>query len=304
MNTKDYPYFRFPFVEFNKAQEAVIPHITGNNNIVVSFATSAGKTVLAEAAFGYHLQTNKFIKCVYTCPFKALGYQKYEEWSKNEQFSKYGVMINQGDMSAEKTDFEINRLLILTNECFDSKTRNEQNYEWIKSIGCLVIDEAHMLGQKGRGDKIEAFLMRFTAINKEARIIMLSATMSNIGDIAEWIKKLNGKETIKVFSNWKPNKVTTRFITFSDEKEKIKSIIESVKEAGFNEKIIIFVHSKFVGADIIKALKKKNIRCAFHNASLPYKKRASLEEEFNSTYSSLNVLVSTSTLSSGVNMGM
>jgi helicase len=76
------------------------------------------------------------------------------------------------------------------NQYFDVKTRNYAYHNWLNKTSCLVIDEAHLIGQKGRGDAIEASLMRFTEKNKNARLILLSATMENEVVVAKWIKKL------------------------------------------------------------------------------------------------------------------
>ena len=67
--------------------------------------------------------------------------------------------------------------------------------------------------------------------------------------------------------------------------------------------MIVFVHSKITGADIVKKLRSRGIRSAFHNASLSAGKRKKIEEAFNDMESGLNTLVSTSTLGSGVNIG-
>ena len=66
---------------------------------------------------------------------------------------------------------------------------------------------------------------------------------------------------------------------------------------------MVFVHSTITGAAIAKRLKSEGVRAAFHNASLAPAKRKKIEETFNSPDSGLNILVSTSTLSAGVNIG-
>jgi replicative superfamily II helicase len=193
----------------------------------------------------------------------------------------------------------------LTTESFDVKTRNIESNEWLKNVSCIVVDEAHIIGQEKRGGSIEATLMRFTKINPKARLILLTATLENADEMTTWIKSLNGKQTIKLKSDWRPKKIKKFFCFFDrDEKElesKIK-IIKSIVNKSHCEKIIVFVHSKRLGNEIMSELRKSGIRCAFHNASLNQEKRRMIETEFNSKISGLNVLISTSTLAAGVNL--
>jgi len=309
MKTSEYKYFNFPFYEFNKAQSAVIPHITRDINLVVSFPTATGKTAIAEAAFGYYLQTMQNSKCIYASPYRSLSMQKQSDWMEDLQLSRYGIVINTGDHLADTSEFEAARLIILTTESFDSKTRNKQQYSWLKKVICVVIDEAHLLGMKGRGDSVEAVLMRFTELNSAARIILLSATMSNAEELSAWLKMLNGKETLKVTSRWRPTRIRTQFHTFDEyDKEswanRIKMTVELIQSIPDSEKVIVFVHSKRLGRELAALIRRAGVACAFHNADLSHSKRKQIEKAFDDPLSGLNVIVSTSTLASGVNIGV
>jgi len=305
MQTREYEYFEFPFNNFNKAQAAAIPHIPTETNLVISFPTATGKTALAEAAFGFHFKTSPNSKCVYVSPYRSLSMQQYNAWKENAQFSKHGIVLSIGDRFACKEDFDSNRLIILTTESFDSKTRNQSQHKWLKEITCIVFDEAHLLGTKGRGDNVEVSLVRFTKLNPKARIILLSATMENAGELSSWLKSLNKKTTLKIVSTWRPSKIVTRFYTFDDEKtwEKKIELAKQLATTPRGEKIVVFVHSKKLGKEITKAVRKKGFICEFHNANLSHSRRKAIEEAFDNVRSGLDILVSTSTLSSGVNLG-
>lgn len=299
MWTWEFPYYEYSFDKFNKTQSAIVPHLTKNANLVVSSGTATGKTSLMAGCFAYHLK-NSDKRMVFIAPLKSLSSEIYEEWRKDEQLFEYGIGIDTSDYKTSKEDLLNNRILILTNESFDAKTRNPEN-RWIEEIGCLVVDEAHLLGQKGRGDCLEALLMRFTKTNTESRIIFLSATMSNGKQIAKWLKSLNGKSTLNITSNWRPVKLSFSFdiaYRWDDKIDAIKKIIEKNPY----EKILIFVNSKKFGKELMKRLKKNYILSAFHNASLSQKKRSEIEKLFIDRYSGLQVLVSTTTLACGVNV--
>lgn len=298
MRTIDYPWFHPPFPDFNQAQSAAVPFLDKDVNLVISFATATGKTVLAECCFGYHL-TNGDGRVAYVCPFKSLASEKYDSWVKEEQLGKYGVALWSSDSEDDGRD---GRLVVSTLESFDMKTRSVGWDEWMRSFECVVVDEAHIIGEDGRGAAVEASLMRLSKVNPKARIVLLSATMGNSIELAKWVKGLNGKVTKCVTSSWRPTKVDTFYHVIGDYGEKVSKAVELAKSVSFR-KTIVFVHSKITGAEIVKKLRSSGVRAVFHNASLSLSKRKKIEEVFNDSNSGLNVLVSTSTLGSGVNMG-
>ena len=303
MKTSEFPYYSPPFAEYNIVQAKVVPHLDKDENIVVSFATATGKTVLAECCFAYHLQADPVCKVVYVCPYRSLGAEKYESWKSNSQLSRYGVLLSTGDTDVRIGDYDSSRLIITTSESFDSKTRSGAHRDWLKNVACVVFDEAHLLGSKHRGSAVEMSMIRMAGVNSSARLILLSATMSNTGEIARWVKSLNGKKTISAESSWRPVKVEIECHTVSDLDEKMDKAVELAKEAS-KVKTIVFVHSKIVGSGLTKRLRSVGVRAVFHNAGIPATKRKKMEDTFSNRMSGLNVLVSTSTLSAGVNLAI
>jgi len=301
VRTSVFPWFSPPFDEYNVAQSAAVPFLDKDVNMVVSFSTAVGKTVLAECAFAYHLATDQDCRVAYVCPFRSLAAEKYREW-KEGHFGRYGVVLGTGDTNAGLEEFMASRLALVTNESFDSKTRLGRWSQWIGSLSCVVFDEAHLMSIKGRGGALEASMMRFSGQRPEARLVLLSATMSNAMDVARWVKSLNGKPTKCVTSSWKPAVIVTEVEDVEGIEAKIKRAAELAKSES-DRKVVVFVHSKVTGAEIVKRLRKVGVRSAFHNASLAPSRRRRLEEMFNDRESGLNVLVSTSTLGSGVNIG-
>lgn len=308
MKTYEYPYYLCNFPEFNTAQNAVVPFFDKDVNLICSLCTGVGKTAIAECIFGYHLNTELNSKVIYVSPFKSIGGQKLDDWSKNDQLSKFGILLCDGDNNPKKEEWKRKRIITITYESLDSRTRNN-DCDWLKDVSCVVFDEAHMLGQKDRGSKIESCLMRLTLINPKIRIVFLSGTMGNVIELAKWVKSLNGKETRAINSDWKPIKTILNFHCYDDsstfktaQKDKLNLIYSVIKEKYQQEKIIIFVHSKKMGETLIEFLKRKKIRCGFHNASVSKKIRSQLEKEFNREDSGFNLLISTSTLSTGTNL--
>jgi replicative superfamily II helicase len=301
VKTIAFSYYQPSFAEYNVAQSAAIPYLDKDMNLVISFATAAGKTVLAECCFAYHLKTNENSKVAYVCPFKSLASEKYQAWQNEPQLSKYGLVMGTSDTDTEVAEYYAARLAVVTTESFDSKTRSASYREWIGSLSCVCFDEAHLLGDKGRGSALEASIMRIARENPRARLVLLSATMSNAIEIAKWVKSLNGKDTKCITSAWRPVKVEKEYHIVSDSEEKVEKAIELAAK-NKDMKTIVFVHSKITGAIILKRLRACGVRCVFHNASLSLSRRKKIEERFSDRMSGLNVLISTSTLGAGVNL--
>jgi len=304
MKTSDYPHYQCPFPAFNVAQAAVVPWLDKDVNVVVAFNTAVGKTALAECAFGYHLK-QPASKVVYISPFKGISDEKYRQWKADPVFAPCGVLLNTGDVRhVARTEYDKNRFLIFTAEAFDVRTRSPVHYDWLRRVACLAYDEAHLISTD-RGGKMEAALIRFTAMNPDCRLLALSATMSNGMDLARWLKALNGKTTKFVESDWRPCPIHYDFHMLDGRAASGSLVAKAVELArrSATDKTILFVHSKKVGQQLVYALRNAGIPTAFHNASLPARKRAKLEKDFDDPVSGLDVLVSTSTLSAGVNIG-
>lgn len=301
METTEFKYYQFPFYKFNQVQEACLPLVPLSCNIILSSATASGKTVIGIAAMSYELQKNEKSKVVYISPYKGISNEKLGEWEKDEQLSKYGLIINTGDRQAKKEDFINNRIIIITSESLESKFRNKN--EWLKDVSLFVFDEGHLLGQDGRGSCIESLIMMISKM--DARIIMLSGTMENSIDIAKWIKEISKKETKHIKSNWRPNKLVRKIHLYEAYKDKIENKLKELDKVletrKFSEKVLIFVHSIEMGKMVQKHLGRKYY-VGFHNALLNERKRKDLEELFRDEFSDLNILISTSTLAAGVNL--
>jgi len=300
MKTSDFIYRKFPFDEFNKAQVLAVKSADQDVNLVISMPTASGKTAIIEAIFGFHTETDNK-KLLYICPFKSLAEEKYDDWHLDEQFKKNHPVIVCGDRDFDKDKFFKSRMAIMTIESFDAKTRNYP--EWFRDVGAIVADEAHILSTKRRGAALESAIIRASTINPSARLVLVSAEIGNNIEIAKWLKHLNGKSTKSINSSWRPNYISYEFEPLPyGYYEVFKAILEKIKETPKDKKIIVFVHSKKIGKYINDELRKKKIKSLFHNGSLSGKERKKIEELFSQCDSNLNVIISTSTLSTGVNL--
>ncbi len=167
-------------------------------SILVSAPTASGKTLIATIAILNYLSKNSG-KVVYLSPLRALAAEKYNEFKKIEKVSlgkKIKVQISTGDFESADNKLEKSNVLILTNEKMDSIIRHGS--ECTDDIGLVIADEIHLIGDQDRGPTLEMILTKLKLLEKSPQIIALSATITNVNEISEW---LNCK---LVENDWRP----------------------------------------------------------------------------------------------------
>lgn len=309
--TLNFKYGNYPFEVFNPVQSTIYPHIGNDKNAVIAASTSAGKTVIAEmfACYTIHEKHEKF---VYLCPLKALAQEKIDDWTDpKHHFSKLKTSICTGDYQiTDKRLQELNEsnIVIMTSEMMNHRVRmlNSEKSEFLKDVGVVVVDESHLLTVEGRGDDLETALMRLTGFNKNIKVVLLSATMPNVNDLAGWLTKLTDRDTLILESTYRPCKLTIHYEKYEDGGGNSLSETTMMEEAlnlvfkYENDKFIVFVHSKRLGHNVLRYFQDNNVYCDFHYADLNKEKRNSIENSFKNK-NGLRVLVATSGLAAGVN---
>ncbi|PVU88581.1 hypothetical protein BB559_005515 [Furculomyces boomerangus] len=176
-------------------------------NFVLGAPTGSGKTGVMELSFFRMLSqpnnTNK--KAIYIAPLKALCSERFKDWSN--RFSKIGIESVEltGD-SDDVSSYTMSKstLVIATPEKWDVYSRKwKKKPNHMKNYELLMIDEIHTL-QEPRGSVIEVIVNRMKEINNNIRIVAVSATISNIQDISNWIgnndpNKNNSKTPAHIF---------------------------------------------------------------------------------------------------------
>lgn len=312
--TKSYPFATFPFEKFNPVQSRLAEYYDKENNAVIAAATSAGKTVCAEMFMSHEIR-KRGGKAMFLAPLRALAQEKIDDWtSPKHHWADKKIVICTGDykMTPELREKLVESdVIIMTSEMLNSRGRNNksENNSWIKDVGTLVIDESHLLTVPGRGDHLEAGLMKFTEINPKARLVLLSATMPNVGEIADWVSySLTGRDTVLLSSTYRPCPLTFHYEKYWDgersyeenELQKVHTAL-GIVEYYEQDKFIVFAHTKKTGEQMKLSLQRAGIECEYHNADLEKDKRVALERRFKED-PKLRVIVATSTLAWGLNM--
>lgn len=312
INTADCPVAKFPFEQFNPVQSRVFEFYNKDCNALIAAATSAGKTVVAEMFAADEIRTRGG-KAMYLSPLKALSQEKIDDWKEPEHhFQDLKLAICTGDYRLtldRKKELAESNIILMTTEMLNSCCRNykSEKNEFLQDIGTIVVDESHLLCVPGRGDKLEVGLLKLTEINPNIRIVFLSATMPNVKEIADWLSHLNNKDTYVLESKYRPCPLKVHYLTYNDspwkyeakEMEKCSVALDLVTQ-NFEDKFLIFAHTKRTGDMMVKLLQQFSIDCEFHNADLDKSKRIKLENKFRND-PKFRVLIATSTLAWGIN---
>jgi len=185
---------KFEIDDFQK--EAISNVVDGHDTLVVA-PTGSGKTYIATQAIGAFLQLKT--KAVYTTPLKALSNTKYNELKKTfEPDFKVGLLT--GDRKIEG-DADV---VVATTEIY----RNEL-YKDVPRYSLVVLDEVHFIADAQRGPVWEESIILSPT---SSTLLMLSASISNAKEIAEWIGEVRGKPCKIVIKKDRPVELRFGFL--------------------------------------------------------------------------------------------
>ncbi len=203
----------FGFEEFNRMQREALPGIfESDHNVVASAPTASGKTALAELAICKTLSEGG--TALFIAPLRALTNEKESEWERFEELG-YSVYVVSGERDLNPRRAERADVLVTTPEKADSATRKHDSarYSFITDIDCIVIDEVHLLDSEKRGAVLEVTVSRLRRL-QDPRVVALSATMPNIGDVAEWLDA-PPETTYEFGDEYRPVELETGVKTYS-----------------------------------------------------------------------------------------
>ncbi|MCX8178604.1 MAG: DEAD/DEAH box helicase [Candidatus Aenigmarchaeota archaeon] len=185
----------FGFEKLNPVQKLAVDRgLMSQKNMIISAPTASGKTLCAFMAGLNCFLTNK--KMIYLCPLVALAQEHYNNFKERAEKLGIKVALSIGDLDSSDPWLRDYDWIICSNEKADSLIRH--GADWINEIGLIVVDEIHMLTDHSRGPTLEILLTRMKKILPNAQIIGLSATISNVKELAEWL------DAEKIESEWRP----------------------------------------------------------------------------------------------------
>ncbi|OQX63855.1 MAG: ATP-dependent DNA helicase [Desulfococcus sp. 4484_241] len=155
---------------------------TKNADCIVTAPTGAGKTWIAEQVIRSMLSEGR--KTWYASPLKALSNSIYELFSTIFGEEMTGILT--GDRKENpNAPVIVGTTEILRNQLYDSMYEGKD-----LDTDFVIMDEAHFLGDEDRGVVWEETIIY---LPKRIPILMLSATIGNPDEIAQWLSSIRDK---------------------------------------------------------------------------------------------------------------
>ncbi|GAC1338798.1 MAG: DEAD/DEAH box helicase [Candidatus Dormibacteria bacterium] len=177
----------FPLDDF---QVEALHELEASRGVLVSAPTSSGKTVVAEYAIWRCLRAPVALRrsldqpdrVIYTTPLKALSNQKFHDLQ-----DRYGE-ANVGLVTGEHTINDGAPVVVMTTEILRNVIYDEPAR--LDLVADVVLDEVHYIDDYPRGTVWEEIIV---SAPQHIRFIGLSATISNVAEVAAWMSELRGR---------------------------------------------------------------------------------------------------------------
>ena len=160
-------------------------HLAGGQDVLVAAPTGAGKTIVGEFAVHLALATGR--KAFYTTPIKALSNQKYLELSAVHGADRVGLLTGDQTINGE-ADVVVMTTEVLRNMIYARSAT-------LDGLGYVVMDEVHYLADAARGGVWEEVIL---LLAPDARLVSLSATVSNAEEFGRWLTEVRGPTAVVV----------------------------------------------------------------------------------------------------------
>lgn len=189
-----------PHPSFNPVQAAAVPEVLeGRGHLVVVAPTGAGKTPIGMVAALEAYARGR--KAAWLVPQRSLT----DELDRDLQlWRSRGLRVVRltGEAAVDTELIRSADVWVATTEKFEAICRAGSLRDSLAEVGCLVVDEIHLLGDPTRGAVLEALLARVREDSEGTRIVGLSATVANAEEVARWL----GARLLR--TTWRPTRLT------------------------------------------------------------------------------------------------
>lgn len=177
---------QLPYAPYTVQEEALLAWFESDRGVLVCAPTGMGKTLIAEAALFEALHTRQ--TAYYTTPLIALTEQKFREmqqaavrWGFRED--DVGLVTGNRSVNPHAT------VLVVVAEILLNRLLHPDAFDFSK-VSSVVMDEFHSFNDPERGIVWELSL---ALLPKHIRLLLLSATVGNIGEFLVWLNHAHGR---------------------------------------------------------------------------------------------------------------
>ena len=174
-----------PFT-LDQFQREAIELLERSRGVLVAAPTSSGKTLVAEYPMWRRLRAPEQLRrpharVIYTSPLKALSNQKFHDLRERYGAASIGLVTGEHSVN-DGAAVVVMTTEILRNVLYDEPAR-------LDLVSDVVLDEIHYIDDHPRGTVWEEIIIETPG---HVRLIGLSATISNVEEVAAWISGLRG----------------------------------------------------------------------------------------------------------------
>ncbi|XP_075164699.1 mutagen-sensitive 301 [Haematobia irritans] len=166
-----------------------LPAIRKRKNLIYALPTSGGKTLVAEILMLREVVCREK-NVLFILPYVSIVQEKVSA------MSPFAIAL----------DFIVDEYTAGKGRCPPVKRRKRRSIfiasiekgavlfdslieaERANEIGLVVVDELHLIGERGRGAYLEAFLTKIMYLNAKIQIVGMSATIGNLSEISQFLK--------------------------------------------------------------------------------------------------------------------
>jgi len=168
--------------ELDDFQRRAVGALQAGESVLVAAPTGSGKTVVADHAVADALARGG--KAFYTTPIKALSNQKYGDLVRVHGAENVGLLTGDNSINGDAP------VVVMTTEVLRNMVY--ANSPALRGLRYVVLDEVHYIQDAYRGPVWEEVIIH---LPRSARLVCLSATVSNAEELADWISTVRGPTT-------------------------------------------------------------------------------------------------------------
>ncbi|MFA5730739.1 MAG: DEAD/DEAH box helicase [Acidithiobacillus sp.] len=284
-------------ITFHTEQIEAFKRIEEGINLSLVWATGKGKTLPAQFLANKCVKNNKTFTIV--GPLKALAHEQDDTFG---QF--FNTLILTGDYQQNKLKMKRSDVegYTMTLEMLYQFAILPDRHWFFQQLGGCIYDEAHMVGDKSRGWKIETAWYILKRLFPKIQMLKLSATIGNYKEFAEHFNDQ------LIYSPDRAIPLETHVIPEPRKFYKKDKLIQYQKDVDFLIKkhgqvpMLIFCTARSTCMELKNYTEQKYpiLKCAVHNAGELTKNREQIEASFRD--GSIDIIFCTTTLSMGINM--
>jgi ATP-dependent RNA helicase HelY len=153
--------------------------LDAGRSVLVAAPTGSGKTVVAEYAIAAAIAQGQ--RAFYTAPIKALSNQKFNDLRARHGDEQVGLLTGDNSVNSDAP------IVVMTTEVLRNMIYARSSA--LARLGVVVLDEVHFIQDAYRGPVWEEVIIH---LDPAVTLVCLSATVSNAGELAEWITTVRG----------------------------------------------------------------------------------------------------------------